>query len=191
MNSLANDDPNAQNPGGCDSTAASVPSDYERARAFLAAVSAMGNTLRQRARVHVRLTLGRGGMRILKPMSMPIHRRWSAMRHHTRSAVGVGDTFGTVDDAGVRRSLASDTRFASRAEAATVTARQSRPLDRGGLSIRSDSSSHSSVESLACSGPNNSVTARMNADNSRSAILIWSSQVEWGNDFSLSMGPSR
>jgi hypothetical protein len=63
-----------------------------------------------------------------------------------------------------------------------VTARQSRPVARGGLSISSDSSSQSSVESLACSAPNNSVTARMNADNSRSAMLIWSSQVELQND---------
>ena len=72
-----------------------------------------------------------------------------------------------------------------------MTARQSRLVARGGLSVSSDSSRQSSVESLACSGPNNSVSARMNADNSRSAMLIWSSQVELQNDSSLSMGPSR
>jgi hypothetical protein len=72
-----------------------------------------------------------------------------------------------------------------------VTARQSRLVARSELSFSSNSSSQSSVESLACSGPNNSVTARMNADNSCSAILIWSSQVELQNDSSLSTGPPR
>src|SRR3984885_9118754 len=82
-------------------------------------------------------------------------------------------------------------RFTNRAEAATVTARQSRLVARGGRSISSDSSSQSSVESLACSGSNNSVTARRNADNSRSAMLIRSLQVELQNDSSLSMGSPR
>ena len=63
-------------------------------------------------------------------------------------------------------------RFASLAEAAIVTARQFRLVDRGGLSISFDSSSQSSAESLATSGPNSSVTAPMNADNSRSAMSI-------------------
>ena len=71
-----------------------------------------------------------------------------------------------------------------------MTARQSRLMALGGLSISSDSSSQSSAESLACSGPNNSVTAQMNADNSRSAMLIWFSQVELRTDSSLSMGNS-
>jgi hypothetical protein len=72
-----------------------------------------------------------------------------------------------------------------------VTARQSRLVARGDPSISSDASSQSSAESLACSGPNNSVTASMNADNSRSAIWIWSPQGELQNDSSLSMEPSR
>src|SRR5208282_1259826 len=93
----------------------------------------------------------------------------------------IGETFGSVEDAAPRRSPAAITRFANRAEAATVTARQSRLVDRGGQSLNSDSSSQSSAQSGACSGPNNSVTARMNADNSRSAMLIWSSQVELRN----------
>jgi hypothetical protein len=51
------------------------------------------------------------------------------------------------------------TRFASRADAAIVTARQLQPSDRGGLSMSSDCSSQSSAESRPCSGPYNSVTA--------------------------------
>jgi hypothetical protein len=42
--------------------------------------------------------------------------------------------------------IARDTRLASRADAATVTARQFRPIDDGGASINSDSSSQSSSE---------------------------------------------
>src|SRR5580693_903472 len=81
-------------------------------------------------------------------------------------------------------------RFASRAEAATVTARQSRLVDRGGLSISSDSSSQSSAESLACSGPNNSVTAPMNTDNSLSSICISSAYIELENDSFVFIGSS-
>src|SRR5271166_3770742 len=108
--------------------------------------------------------------------------RWTksaAMMHQNRSADAkqlddsIGETFGSVDDAGVRRSRAPVTRFASRAEAATVTARQSRLVDRGAQSINSDSSSQSSAESRACSGPNNSFTAPMNDANSRSAKCTW------------------
>jgi hypothetical protein len=75
----------------------------------------------------------------------------------------------------IRSGNATLTRSASRADAAIVTDRQFRLSDRGVLSIRSDSSSQSSAESLACSGPYNSVAARTNADSSRSAICIWSS----------------
>jgi hypothetical protein len=69
---------------------------------------------------------------------------------------------------------ATASRFASLAEAAIVTARQFRPVDRGGLSIDSGSSSQSSADSRAWSGPNNSFTAPMNDANSRSARCIWS-----------------
>ncbi|HTC47293.1 MAG TPA: hypothetical protein VK722_08220 [Candidatus Aquilonibacter sp.] len=78
-------------------------------------------------------------------------------------------------------------RFANLAEAATVTARQSRLVDRSGLSVDSNSSSQSSAASLACSGPNNSVTALVKADNSSSAISAWSAQVGLLNDSSLFM----
>jgi len=71
-----------------------------------------------------------------------------------------------------------------------VTARQSRLVDRGGLSISSDSSSQSSAESLACSGPNNSVTAPMNADNSLSSLCIWSVYAELENDSFMFIGYS-
>ena len=46
-------------------------------------------------------------------------------------------------------------RSANRAEAAIVTARQFLSVDKGGLSINSDSSSQSCAENLACSGPYN------------------------------------
>jgi len=104
--------------------------------------------------------------------------------HHIRNVGakqlddGIGDTVASVDATSVRWGSAMVTRFASRAEAAIVTARQYRLVGRGGLSLNSDSSSQSSAESLACSGPNNSVTALMKADNSRSAISICSAQVE-------------
>src|ERR1700684_3838306 len=97
------------------------------------------------------------------------------MRHHTRSTDAkqlddsIGEAFGSVDNSGVRRSRARVTRFASRAEALTVTARQSRLLDPGGQSTNADSSSQSSAESRACSEPNKSLTAPMNDANSRSA----------------------
>jgi len=71
-----------------------------------------------------------------------------------------------------------------------VTARQSRLVDREGLSIRSDSSSQSSAESRACSGPNSMVTARMKAANSRSAMCTWSSYVESRNDDVVFTGSS-
>jgi hypothetical protein len=87
---------------------------------------------------------------------------------------GIGDTFVSVDAASARRSRATVSRLANRAEAATVTARQSRLVARGGLPINSDSSSQSPAESRASSGPNNSVTALMNDANSRSARCIWS-----------------
>src|SRR5216683_352449 len=80
-------------------------------------------------------------------------------------------------------------RFASRAEAAIVTARQSRLVDRGWLSI-SNSSSQSTAESWACSGPSNSFTALMNAENSRSAICICSLQMEVENDSLVFIGSS-
>jgi hypothetical protein len=63
-------------------------------------------------------------------------------------------------------------RFASRAEAAIVTARQCRLVDPGWPSIIFNSSSQSTAESWACSGPCNSFTALMNAENSRSARRI-------------------
>ncbi len=75
---------------------------------------------------------------------------------------------------GVRCSRATVIRFASLAEAATVTVRQSRLDDLGGLSISSASSSQSFAASRACSGPNIVVTALTNAPNSRSAMCIWS-----------------
>src|SRR5580692_7835463 len=55
------------------------------------------------------------------------------------------------------------TRFASRADDAIVIDRQSRLANRGSASINTNSSSQSSAASLACSEPNNSVTALMNA----------------------------
>src|SRR6266446_3275541 len=79
-------------------------------------------------------------------------------------------------------------RFASRAEAAIVTARQCRLVDPGLLSI--DSSSQSTAESWACSAPCNSFTALMNAQNSRSAICICSLQIELENDSFLLIGSS-
>src|SRR6266446_10965256 len=81
-------------------------------------------------------------------------------------------------------------RFASRAEAAIVTARQCRLVDPGLLSIDSNSSSQSTAESWACSAPCNSFTALMNAQNSRSAICICSLQIELENDSFLLIGSS-
>src|SRR5712671_6335573 len=81
-------------------------------------------------------------------------------------------------------------RFASRAEAAIVTDRQCRLVDPGLLSIDSNSSSQSTAESWACSGPCNSFTALMNAQNSRSAICICSLQIELENDSFLLIGSS-
>ena len=63
-----------------------------------------------------------------------------------------------------------------------MTARQYRFVDPGWLSINSNSSSQSAAESWACSLPNNSFTALMNAENSRSAICVCSLQIELEND---------
>ena len=79
------------------------------------------------------------------------------------------------------RCCATASRFASLADAAIVTARQYRLVDRGGPSINSDSSSQSSAESLASSEPNSWVTAPMNADNSRSAMSTSAAQFELQN----------
>jgi hypothetical protein len=59
---------------------------------------------------------------------------------------------------------------ASRNEAAIETARQFRTVDKGGVSIESDSSSQSLSERWACCGPNTSATARVNADDSSSSL---------------------
>src|SRR5580692_9967387 len=64
------------------------------------------------------------------------------------------------------------TRFASRADAAIVINHQSRLVNPGRVSVNTNSSSQSSAASLACSEPNNSVTALMNAPSSRSAMVI-------------------
>ena len=53
-----------------------------------------------------------------------------------------------------------------------MTARQSRLVDSGRLSINSNSSSQSTADSWACSGPCNSFTALRNAENSRFARRI-------------------
>ena len=71
-----------------------------------------------------------------------------------------------------------------------MTARQSRLVDPGWISINSDSSSQSTAESWACSGPSNSFTALMNADNSRSAICVCSMQIELENDSFVFIGSS-
>ena len=68
-----------------------------------------------------------------------------------------------------------------------MTARQCRLVDPGWLSINSNSSSQSTAESWACSGPCNSFTALMNAANSRSAICICSLQIELENDSFVSI----
>src|SRR5882724_9124501 len=81
-------------------------------------------------------------------------------------------------------------RFASRAEAAIVTARQSRLVDPRWLSINSDSLSQSTVESWDCFGPCNSFTALMNAENSRSAICVCCLQIELENDSFVFIGSS-
>ena len=62
--------------------------------------------------------------------------------------------------------------FASRADDAIVIDRQSRLVNPGKSSVNTNSSSQSSAASLACSKPNNSVTALMNAPSSRSAMVI-------------------
>jgi hypothetical protein len=86
---------------------------------------------------------------------------------------GIGDTLVSVNATpGVGRFTSVFSRLASRTEAATVTDPQSRPVDPGKASIDSSSSTQSSAASLACSGPNNSVTALMKAPNSRSAMTI-------------------
>ena len=70
-----------------------------------------------------------------------------------------------------------------------MTARQCRFVDPVWLFINSNSSSQSTAESWACSGPNNSFTALMNAENSRSAICVCCLQIELEND-SLFIGSS-
>jgi hypothetical protein len=60
-------------------------------------------------------------------------------------------------------------RSGNRAEAAIVTVRQFLSVDKGGLSVNSDSSSQSCAESLACSPPYNFVTAETKEDSSCSA----------------------
>jgi len=81
-------------------------------------------------------------------------------------------------------------RVASRAEAAIVTARQSRLVDPGRLSISSNSSSQSTADSRAWSGPCNSFTALMNAENSRSAIRVCFLQIELKNESFVFIGSS-
>ncbi len=71
-------------------------------------------------------------------------------------------------------------RLASWAAAATVTDPQSRLVGPGKASINSSSSTQSSAASLACSGPNNSVTALMKAPSSRSAMTISSASAGLG-----------
>src|SRR5437868_14321459 len=69
------------------------------------------------------------------------------------------------------------TRVASRAETLRVICLHSR-FEAGRPSIATNSCNQSSAESSACSDPNNSFTARMNAANSCSAILISSEQLK-------------
>jgi hypothetical protein len=91
---------------------------------------------------------------------------------------GIGDTLVLVDATrGVGRSKSIFSRLASWAEAATVTDPQWRLVGPGKSSINSNSLIQSSAASLACSGPNNSVTAPMKAPNSRSAIAIRSTSA--------------
>ena len=86
---------------------------------------------------------------------------------------GIGDTLVSVDATrGVVRSNLVFSRLESWAAVATVTDPQSRLVGPGKASINSSSSTQSSAASLACSGPNNSVTALMKARNSRSAKTI-------------------
>jgi len=72
----------------------------------------------------------------------------------------------------------------------TVTSRQFWLVDPGIPVVNPDSSSQSPADSLACREPINSLTALMNADNSRSAKSIWSVRVELLNDSSVFMGLS-
>src|SRR5207302_8779939 len=105
---------------------------------------------------------------------------------------GIVDTFVLVDVFGelpIMRSRRSN-RFAGRAEAAIVTSRQCRLVVPGWLSINSNSSSQSNAESWAWSGPSNSFTALMNAENSRSAISVCSLQMEVENDSLVFIGSS-
>jgi hypothetical protein len=64
----------------------------------------------------------------------------------------------------------------SRANATTVTIRHSRVVGPGKQSLDATSSNQSSADNFASSGPNNSVTALVNAANSRSAETIWELQ---------------
>jgi len=71
-----------------------------------------------------------------------------------------------------------------------VTSRKCRFVVPGWLSINSNSSSQSTAESWAWSGPSNSFTALMNAENSRSAISVCSLQMEVENDSFVFIGSS-
>src|SRR5579872_299987 len=107
---------------------------------------------------------------------------WHLLRrdHHSKSmeARQLSDSIaGPLPDRGTDRAVwqfsgASLRRAANRDEAAIVTARQFLSVDTGGQSVNSDSSSQSSAEARACSEPNNSVTAPMKAESSRSAMCV-------------------
>src|SRR6266446_7066877 len=96
------------------------------------------------------------------------------IRRRYRRYLRISRRLRRMTDHVARRSI----RFASRTAAAIVTARQCRLVDPGWLSINFNSSSQSTAESWACSGPCNSFTALMNDENSRSAICICSLQIE-------------
>jgi len=90
---------------------------------------------------------------------------------------GCGDELLSGDAArGVGEGMAVVSRLANRARAATVTRRQSRLVDPGSAASDSSSCSQTSAASLACCGPQSSVTAFTNAASSRSASAINSTQ---------------
>src|ERR1700730_8349642 len=77
---------------------------------------------------------------------------------------GIDDTLVSVDATrGVGPSTSVFSRLASWADVAMVTDPQSSLVGPGKASINSSSSTQSSAASVACSGPNNSVTALMKA----------------------------
>jgi hypothetical protein len=147
--------------------------------------------------IPVQKTYGRTGPKV-KPLRCPPLKQGRLWEEPTEEIGPTSDSVGILAACGgedvnlvsvaARRSGATVSRFANRAEAATVTARQSRLVRRGELSIKSDSSSQSSADSRACFGPNNPVIAPMNDANSHSAKCIWSAQVELSNDSSECMG---